>query len=972
RMHNSNNNAWLRSGVIGGYGHAITVKKNAVYEHCLVTSSLGVRPAIHLNLTATGLGVSMGNPENVTNTYSGDIQTIKSIYDETPSKVAWYNKDYYEHANNYVKVTYEDESGTAVANVKNAGTYWVKTEIQQSWVNAINAEVQADAVKYGWTDTQKTDAKSYRTPKFSGNPVTEDSHVESDIVRWCKLIIEPKELTINKPSFNASTGEFTAPSYTAGATSGFSNVPVLATRFTGTSADGTAFDQIDEIPNKRGTYTAQAILVNSATDKTPYSGGNFTIKDADNMTCIVQVNRARLAIPVSAEPSKPYTGSDVKFILPRSYDASWRDIALLVLPDDGSLKLEGNDTEGWYLVAKEAGTYTVTAALKSDKKSDWCWNTLDGLEVTDDRAITVTITRATLFVDFTSSTGAFLLQKNSNVTFGVGAANAIDGDDVHVSLQYYNAENPDVAIPVPSGKLNAAVLEQGKYRLEAYIEDDMAADNKNYVLDATSSYQDFTISAQGINLPSVSWQFRENGGLATPISGGDTAAAPFETTYTGGTFEFSLAMNAATLANSGVKVDTTFGVNGYQNNSQVNVTDNAVEVKVKLIPYSAEFAFNDENGQQAEEQFKIYSLYVKVNKATIDFSKIVWSADELEYNALAQEVKVISGLPTFIEPEYYGNSEWSIGEYTAGIFSLRVKDLEASKNYIIPSDVKSIPTHSWKIVKKKIPISWIDSEEPTGEGDNVIFIPTLPDNASGAIEYVYYAAQEGVMPPEPDLTNVLGFNDILNYDQTEYKYYFVCAKLRQPTADVRSFSVDNCVLIVGENEATEAYQGFRLGGNKNPVIVSLAKDSVVYNGEQQAAEVEVDSGGLLTESDYTIIYKEKDGDEYRQMSGIPIDAGEYLVVVRISKAQSDTFAIRGEREFAYTIEKADFDMSDMKWVDVLNDNEEYVGPYAYNKDISHKLEYVGKPKFNGEEIDGFSFVCESDRGGAAGRDACRW
>ncbi|MDE6302747.1 MAG: hypothetical protein K2M36_04075, partial [Clostridia bacterium] len=503
-------------------------------------------------------------------------------------------------------------------------------------------------------------------------------------------VIDPKELAVNKPSFDTTTMQYTPPTFATGATSGFSDVPVLATRYTGTSADGTAFDQIDEMPNKRGTYTATAILVNSLTDKTEYSGGNFTIKDASSMTCSIQVNRARLTIPVSAEPSKTYTGSDVKFILPRAYNNDWREIGLLVLPDDGSLKLEGNDTEGWYLVARDAGTYSVTAAIKSDKKSDWCWNTDDGLEVTDDRVITVTITKATLFVDFTSTTGAFLMQKNSNVTFGVGAANVIDGDDVHVSLQYYNAEYPDVPIPVPSGSLNAAALDQGKYRLEAYLEDDLAADNKNYALDATSSYQDFTISAQGINLPTVGWQYRENGGLATPIAGGDTSDAPFKVTYTGGTFEFTLAMNTATLANSGVKIDGTYGVNGYQNNTQVNATENAVAVSVKLIPYSAEFAFNDEHGQQAEEQFKVYTLYVKVDKATIDFSKVVWSADELEYSAFGNSVEVLSGIPSFLNITYNdGAKGLTVGDYKAEVRSLQIKnnakDIATAANYIVPS-----------------------------------------------------------------------------------------------------------------------------------------------------------------------------------------------------------------------------------------------------------------------------------------------
>ncbi|MDE6302297.1 MAG: hypothetical protein K2M36_01745, partial [Clostridia bacterium] len=308
--------SWVRSGDYYRYQYGVLLGLNGQYDYGIIANTHAVRPAIHLNLTAIGFGTALKNPENVPATYNGDVQSIKSAYTDNPNALSWYDAKYYEHAGNYVKITPETE-------LKNAGTHWVKVEITDAWINAVNAEVDADGAKYGWSATKIAETKASRKPKFKGDPVTEDGHVESDIVRWFKFIISPKELEVNKPSYNASTGELTAPSFVSGTTSGFSYVPALAMKFTGTAADGTVFDQIDEIPTKRGIYTAQAILVNSSTDKTEYSGGNFIIKNASSMTCSVQVNRARLAIPVSAEPSKPYTGSDVKFILPRSYDASW-------------------------------------------------------------------------------------------------------------------------------------------------------------------------------------------------------------------------------------------------------------------------------------------------------------------------------------------------------------------------------------------------------------------------------------------------------------------------------------------------------------------------------------------------------------------------------------------------------------------------------------------------------------------------
>ncbi|MDE6302828.1 MAG: hypothetical protein K2M36_04510, partial [Clostridia bacterium] len=385
--------------------------------------------------------------------------------------------------------------------------------------------------------------------------------------------------------------------------------------------------------------------------------------------------------------------------------------------------------------------YTITAKIKSEKNSDWCWAGPNGTEVHTDQTFKITVARKTLFVDFTSSSGAFILQKNAAVTFGVEPSNAVDEDDVQVSLQYYNVENPDSPILVPGGKLNAAALEQGNYMLVAVLDDDLAADNKNYVLDTTAHTQDFTVSSQGINIPTIGWQYRENSGAATAISGsGERTSNPFIVTYTGKTFVFSITVNTATLANSGVKIDGTYGTNGYQNSSQVNATDNAVAVTVKFVPYSAEYAFIDENGQQADDQFEIHTLYVKVDKATIDFTKIEWSADELEYTGMNQTVTVVSGLPSFITPTCMGNNGTAIGDYTASISRLNVQDQDAAKNYVIPTNTSTIPTHKWSIIKKKVIVSWIDSETSTGDGHNIIFVPTFADNSTGAVVYSYYPA----------------------------------------------------------------------------------------------------------------------------------------------------------------------------------------------------------------------------------------
>ena len=197
----SQSQCWLRSGHPNSYFGAFTLLTTGAYDaYSYVGYTRTVRPAIHLNLTAAGLGVTLDNPENVPTTYNGDVQTIKSVVDANPTAFPWYKAEYYEHTSNYVSLTYQDSQGTDVANVKNAGEYWVKAEITDNWINAVNAAVDAEGAQNGWTATQIAEEKVRRKPKFKGDPVTESGHVESDTVRWFKFIVSPKELIVNKPS----------------------------------------------------------------------------------------------------------------------------------------------------------------------------------------------------------------------------------------------------------------------------------------------------------------------------------------------------------------------------------------------------------------------------------------------------------------------------------------------------------------------------------------------------------------------------------------------------------------------------------------------------------------------------------------------------------------------------------------------------------------------------------------------------
>ena len=136
----------LRSGSWDYYFNPYTLLANGNAYWLQSAQSAGVRPAIHLNLTAAGLGTLLQNPSNITTTYNGDVQTVKSAVSANATAYPWYNSKWYEHSGNYVSLTYQDLQGAEVTNIKNAGEYWVKAEITQAWINAVNAEVDRKSV----------------------------------------------------------------------------------------------------------------------------------------------------------------------------------------------------------------------------------------------------------------------------------------------------------------------------------------------------------------------------------------------------------------------------------------------------------------------------------------------------------------------------------------------------------------------------------------------------------------------------------------------------------------------------------------------------------------------------------------------------------------------------------------------------------------------------------------------------------
>ncbi len=198
--------AWLRTANAGDSHYVRTLQATGNSTTPLVTETYGIRPAIHINLSKIIEGLKNGvqNPQDLETTYNEKAHTLSEIVNSN-SNTDWYDKNLYETDNEFIKLTYPNNSTT----FENAGDYWVKVEIKESWTNKITALVEQDALKYNWTEEEKQQVLDYRKPKFLGSADTSDSnHLETDVVRWIKITINKADLDFKNVKWSSDSLEY--------------------------------------------------------------------------------------------------------------------------------------------------------------------------------------------------------------------------------------------------------------------------------------------------------------------------------------------------------------------------------------------------------------------------------------------------------------------------------------------------------------------------------------------------------------------------------------------------------------------------------------------------------------------------------------------------------------------------------------------------------------------------------------------
>ncbi|MDE5990151.1 MAG: MBG domain-containing protein [Clostridia bacterium] len=719
---------------------------------------------------------------------------------------------------------------------------------------------------------------------FKGDPDEEKG--ENETTRVFNFTITKKKITLSvlldsggMPYIDFDTGQLCE-----GDTAENGRAPVLGLKYT--SQDG-ATDYGTDPPTVVGKYKATAYIEDA-------EDCNYEL--AQTYTCNFEIKPKDVDKPTLAVTSQEYSGDWLEFTLANVTD----DVSITVKRNTETSQTDGDpiiieDT----VKVKRAGSYTITVSLADGGDATQWTGTTSNASYT----ITFTVAQKTLNVSFESSTGAWSWEngKGGSITAG---EDSLSDDDVSLSLYYYlsTASGNKVTVTSP---FDASALGIGTYYFCATL-DASYGNNANYAIAGNLASQEFKVTEINADITAVTWYYRQGSDQAPASVTNGVVHVP----YTGSAYTFFV--DDTQFESLGVKVDTTFAANGYQNVTGTNAMTASLTATVRIVPLSG-YKFSSGT-------YKEFTLEWQIDKAEYDLSGVSWSAKELTYNGKSQTV-TLTGLPTGLSVSRYIYSPTStvnVGDYTASVGSFA----NTNSNYNTPS-VDAFQNYSWSIVAIKIYVSWDFDENSDSEG-SVYFVPVL-NSDNDKVEYAYYTDDNG----RPSSTQI-SLSDI-EVDETTLVYYWVKVSLKS--------SYSNFYQLVDETGNDPAYYiSFPVGDNKTPVSVSLENSSVTYNGNQQPVSLII-SNVMIKESDFTIEYSADEGKTFN--SAAPTNAGSY--VVRITLSQED-YALTGQKEFTYEIAKADYDLSNVAWVYSGTDGSsgDYSAPFTYNG-ITYTLSLSGFP-----------------------------
>ncbi|MDE6550481.1 MAG: hypothetical protein K2M44_03175 [Clostridia bacterium] len=714
---------------------------------------------------------------------------------------------------------------------------------------------------------------------FKGTPDT--SIGESDTVRKFKFKIVKKKITptIDLDSDNVPIVISIGDIY-SGDTEGNGRAPNIDFRYV--STDGKGYDS-DQLPTAIGKYKAVAYVSNEC----PYEvDGEVSIE--------FELSKRRIVKPtIAGSVSAQYNAALQVFQLSNVVDS---DVSISV-PSGATY-----DAAAHTVSVKDAGKYKVRIELRDSASTQW----QDGKTAGYD--LEIEITKKPLKVDITAPT-SWNYGTESTITIvgdcltgdrtelyiycvkGVGSS--IDPNAQEIDLDRYKtysgSDYRTRIITIP------ADFAQGDYTLFVRMsgKNSFANQNNNYELSAQTKSVPFTIAGRTVSFTAsdIKWQY-VNDGVTTAIGNGLQTA---KLTYNGKAYSFSI--DTTSLADKGVRIKTE-NAGGYSGDT--------VMTDAGSLPYTVTVYLTSLDGY--EDKDLSFTLTYEIAKAKYDLSGLSWNySSALEYSGLAQSVTLRGVIPSGLTVTYSGNGNVNVDSYTTTVtFALA----EAYRNnYILPERNKSDSytgsfdwSIDWEIVKAELEAQWRQSG-----GSNTVTLPKLQptDKLTNAmVEYVYYGVNAS---GDIDRDNVLTEQAVLDSGtgNTEV-FYYVEVSLKAEYAD-------NYTLKFADG-ASNPYK-FSVGENKAVIKLiakidgQLLKAKYPYRGSAYVVTVEITVNEGNVPQDLIII------DYYSgstKLSGAPVDVGSYRVAISLKDASS-AYVDADCDEYFFDIEKADFDVSGLRW-----------------------------------------------------------
>ena len=857
RAHSVKTKSWLRSGWNTQFTGSYTLKSNGDWDCPNVTEENGLRPALHLNLNRIIEDASgFQEPTTFETVYNGEIQTLETL----KSELEWYSEDFANPS--AVKVEYLNEAGnvlTESALPKSVGTYQIRLTI-------------LDAENFKWWDYE-TNTSPTRTTSFK---ITEKSlEVNLDVS--------------NSPPIATPTN--LCESDTALADT------ILRIRYSGRTG-AVDYDSYDE-PNQVGTYYATVELNPSVTGSKNYKLARVYKEQIIISTKAVDIPEIDTGSGISVWST--YNGEEQFYII--DYDRNLMEISI------ADAYVGKFDWDGEYIIVKNAGVYKD--ALKLKLKNAYNKVTGEGRNVWDtstndvsDKYLSFELNKMELKLDFRTDDPNGIIKAPIGASFSVGLVlndghtnyKPVGKDIVSISItaSRNGTANPvtvysDLQIKSTTANSVTVNLDISGLRMEGTYVIKLLADENNYDV---SMVRDISLvlskTAQSADLI---WWLKEDGN--------DT---DFSKNAAVGVYNVDFDVTKLVYNGKTYSIYATAPL-GYSISEEVVTVKKGTVLAIDGAIDAGEYVSTVKITKDGESEAKAYSVNWKIEKALFDLSDVKWlNNGKVEYND-GQDVNPVidpATLPAGLTVNGYSGINVGNVAGDGGIVTVTFKlEDDFANNYELPAkDGKGINytfngdgdfewDKDWEVVPGIIKLEWIE-KQVQDINDTMFNVLVLKDpRVEGKIDYLYYETDSR---GNIDTTKQPLTAEQIEVSATERKYY-------KAFPSIRSGYEGNYEFAGGEAD----YSGvFIVGGGATLITVSLESNTFEYNGKPVAIKVIIN--GAATVGNLTFTYYKGDiVDEANKIDGVPVDAGNYVVVIG---SNSGSVMIEGETQFEFTITRS--------------------------------------------------------------------